>query len=201
MCSRSIRAPGFLGKKRVQFALLALMAFGDPARASAQPIHQARVVEPRSAALESEPQTRSYGWQTGLADGLAVGLFAGGLATYDLCVFSPCSNNATSEALLAFSLFTYAAGAPLIHGAHGRWGTAGASFGLRAAPIVVGLSLMEVDEGSGGAVILGGAVLAMIVDSTVLAREPVPRASSKFHLTPVVDPRRRTGFVLVTRDF
>ena len=188
-------------KKLLQIALAAAISFGGATPAYAQRAHATPVAEELPpAAAESERQTRFYGWQTGLVDGAALGLFTAGLATMKLCVLSPC-NNSTSESFLALSLATYAFGAPTVHGAHGRWGTAGASFGLRMAPIVVGAPLLAADEGSGGAVLFGGAIIAMIVDSTVLAREPVRPAAAKVQVTPVVDPQRRTGFVLVTRDF
>ncbi|MBL8623265.1 MAG: hypothetical protein JNK64_18275 [Myxococcales bacterium] len=78
----------------------------------------------------------------------------------------------------------YALGSPIVHAAHGRWGTAGAAFGLRvglpAVAALIGCGAAKGGSGgvigdavgclAGGALAAGAAVVAaVIIDYAVLA--------------------------------
>jgi hypothetical protein len=129
-------------------------------------------------------ETSSYGWQTLAVDGssLAVAVLTG--------------VSHSSPDLFVVSLAGYVVGAPIVHGAHRRSGTAGADLALRlGAPLVGGLVGAGVAEatlpqcqgcfrGVGVAAVaaLGAAVgmlTASIVDATCFAREPLQRDEPK----------------------
>jgi hypothetical protein len=134
-------------------------------------------------------ETRWYGWQTGLADLGVIGLWAASGA------LDGHGTTAGGDALGLLGLAGFALGAPIVHAAHERRWTAIGSLGLRVgAPLAGALSAYgwgrltcgAHDEGDlpcpGGWAILGlvgGLITASIVDTAVLAREPVhPRGLS-----------------------
>jgi hypothetical protein len=141
-------------------------------------------------APESAPPTRTvwYGWQPLIADGSAVLLTAG---------------TSSDKAAAAFGyavLADYLLASPIIHLAHDRPATAGASFllrlGLPVAASVVGYSLSSaVTQGKGDDDVPGGVVgavigfvvgigAAMAIDDAVLAREEVPVSREGLTLHP-----------------
>jgi hypothetical protein len=84
-------------------------------------------------------------------------------------------------------------GGPIVHAAHGHWGRAGASLGLRVGAPLAGVSLgagLGVASGGGGKGALDGIVYAIVgaglgyvaaaaVDIVYLAREDVPEAAPR----------------------
>jgi hypothetical protein len=186
-----------------------------PARAAAQTVAAPGSSAPRSVMFDPEPEyeTRSYGWQTAVVDGAAVLFFVAAVHTAFSDVDYYCTQNCRSDgdgdgaAVLGMTgVALYGAGGPTIHAAHGRWGTAAASLGIRALPIVLGVPLMQGNDDSdaGAGILLGGMLAAMIVDATVLARERVPvkpQAAAGLHVAPGYDRRSRTGFVSVGGSF
>jgi hypothetical protein len=123
---------------------------------------------PIRAACESLPE-HWYGWQTLLVDAGSVVLLA--------------LPNAAG-------VFTYALGTPIVHAAHGKWGTGLGSLGLRVGlPLLLGLTGLMIGSLSpsagntpipvidGGLIgLTGGMVAASAIDAAWLAWEPV-RAS------------------------
>jgi len=69
-----------------------------------------------------------YGWQTLTVDGVS-------LVTMP---FELAANTPSSTYLFVGSLSGFAFGAPLVHAAHGRWGTAAADLGMRVGFLAVG---------------------------------------------------------------
>jgi hypothetical protein len=149
----------------------------------------------------AKPERRWYGWQTLLADAASITLVAVGGAREDAGV-------------AGIGTLGYFLGAPTVHWAHGHAGKGFASFGLRAAPIVLvvsGIGLFAdggLDSGSGtfgiALVAIGGlaAVAAPLADTLAIAREDVDpprpkgaRAAPSFVFSPLAAPRR-DGFVL-----
>jgi hypothetical protein len=111
----------------------------------------------------------------------------------------------------------FALGAPIVHGAHGHWGKAGISLALRLGLSLIGGAIgagvgadscsQYVYDHEGCAIeygllgLIAGATTALIVDATVLAREPVPapvpaRNDPLFVFTPL---RSGGGLTLVGR--
>lgn len=131
---------------------------------------------------ETAPETQRvwYGWQTLLTDALAL---------------------TTAFASPEFGLMTYGLGAPIVHWGHGNVGRGFASLGLRAgAPILLGLGGLATcdhsgasdDEHSGweclGTAAVGvalGMLTAVVIDSSVIARETVPVEKTTIALGPV----------------
>src|SRR6185436_7990319 len=151
----------------------------------------------RNAAAADEPapaaaETSWYGWQTLLSDAGVIGLWSLAAAVDDAKYGSGGARQSYevgSTALVALGFATYGLGAPAIHLAHGREGTALRSLALRLGLPVAG-ALVGVMIGSGTcdpesevpcpvvAGVVGGAlggVAAAIVDGAVLAREPVAK--------------------------
>jgi hypothetical protein len=153
---------------------------------------------------EAPAATLWYGWQTLATDGAALFLNFGQMQT-------------GHGALAAYGL-----GGPMVHLIHARPMTALASFGVRVAfPVLgfaIGSALDRADrvDRAGHAdraqpellradmpiplwsLLLAGAGVptAMAFDSAVLARDPAPRAASRFvqHLSPSFSPRKEGGF-------
>ncbi len=123
---------------------------------------------------------RWYGYQAMLTDAAAVGLMVGAIAALEP-LFSGAKNN-TTEVLATASLGVFVVGAPTIHAAHGHWGKAGLSLGIRAAPVVLGSLLGHAGEWISG----GGMIAAMIIDYAFIAHEQVPKESSGWYLVPYV---------------
>lgn len=165
--------------------------------------------EPPGPGPVSASTERSYAGQTILVDAIGASLFGGGLLL-------AAEDSGASVALSLLGLGTYALGAPIVHGAHDRWGAATGSFFLRILVVpVAGLAGGAVgakacpsgsegeDTGIGiargvGCFVRGAAVgglLGMVavsaVDATLLANEPTAPASPPSPRTLVVDARSR----------
>jgi hypothetical protein len=146
-----------------------------------------------AAAEETAPTSRSswYGWQTLLVDG---GVLGATLATKNHYVF----------------LGGYTLGAPIVHWAHGNVWRGFASLGLRvAAPLAASLLAAELDrpdvpsgheaENAIAWGVLGGSVVATILDAALLARTVedaparAPRATA-WRVEPRVSASPRGAF-------
>jgi hypothetical protein len=189
--------------------IAAALSCAGPGRAAGQTVERRpEPVEQRSVMYEPEPEpryrTRSYGWQTAVLDVGAVLLFAGAFATLDICMTGCGSGaNADSGALALMGLVTYGAGGPIVHATHGRPGAAMGSLGMRAAPLAIGLPLMAEENDAGAGILVTGMIAAMVFDATLLARErvPVKPPTARLQVTPVYEPRSKTGFASVGRAF
>lgn len=155
--------------------------------------------------------TESYGYQPLIGDVVATTLTAAGLVKalseigpIDLCgTFSerqdcphrPSPDHTLSTALLTSGVATYFLASPIIHAAHGHWGKAGLSLGLRAAPIALAAPLLANEDttGAGALVLLGGIGAAMVIDWTLIANEETKPESSPpargVSLSPTFDAR------------
>lgn len=116
------------------------------------------LVAPRDTPSEPTPVVDSYRLETFAVDATAVALIAAS------------GKNSTVTVL---GLSTYVLGAPILHGVHGRGGSAVASIGLRVGiPIVTGmvgsalLSSSDHEEGAIAGAVLGG-LAGMIAASTI----------------------------------
>jgi hypothetical protein len=117
--------------------------------------------------------TNWYGWQTLTTDG----------AAFTLAVAVAAVNEGGKPVVGVTALATYLAGGPIVHAAHGNWGRAFGSLGLRlGAPIAgafLGAALEDCRGGdfcgfSGAAVgLVVGMGTAIVLDAAVLAREKV----------------------------
>ena len=125
--------------------------------------------------IEGTPQevTNWYGWQTLATDGAALTLAVTVAAVND-----------RNKATLGFAaLAAYLAGGPIVHAAHGNWGRAFGSAGLRVGAPIAGAFLGAVLEschggdycGASGAAVglVVGTGMAIALDAAVLAREKV----------------------------
>jgi hypothetical protein len=131
-----------------------------------------------SAPERSEPATRWYGWQIVPIDAVALSVIVAELALGERATPAP--------GILA--LGAYALGGPVVHLAHGRSSTALGSVALRLALPAIGalvgssLENCENDSCTGGVPTvyggLAGAVPAMVLDSALLARAPLPVTAS-----------------------
>jgi len=90
-----------------------------------------------------------YGYQTLIVDGIALALFAGGVASEE-------------PAPAVLGGFGYVFGAPFVHFAHAHFGRGWGSFGLRLALPAAGAVVPSDDEPSPGLVI--GVLSAVIID-------------------------------------
>ncbi|HMF39352.1 MAG TPA: hypothetical protein VKQ32_01600 [Polyangia bacterium] len=151
----------------------------------------ARADEPAAAPASGE--TRWYGWETMASDGTAIALWAAaaylGDAKYTSGSFQTYQDMANLTAILGVG--AYVLGGPVLHAQRGNWNSFGGSLvvrlGLPAAGILVGVLAGAAACGPGiddevpcpvvGGMlgVAAGALAAMIVDSAVLAREPVER--------------------------
>lgn len=146
-----------------------------------------------------------YGYQTLAADGIAVVMTGLGVKSLGHEGFGSQASHTTSEFLLVTGGLTYLFAAPTIHALHGHWGKAGASLGLRTAPIALCAAIVgagstgatnhgrEKASVVGGAVLFLGIVAAMVIDSSVVANESTPIAEPKASLTPTYDPKTETA--------
>lgn len=137
---------------------------------------------PAASRPEPHPTLRWYGYQTLLADGAA-------LALAIPAVTSPWGS-ATQQGFGVASGITYGLGGPIVHLAHGHLDKALLDLGLRAAvPLALGFIggligaaanpcdstqlLCGLGSGAGASVgALVGVGTAVVIDSSVLAREP-----------------------------
>lgn len=126
-----------------------------------------------------------YGWQTLVVDGISL------LTAPAYCL----------------GCIGYVVGAPIVHAAHGRWGAAGGSLGLRvAAPIGLGLGFYALagDDRSSNRIAIGaagfviGIATAIAVDAAVLARKEAEPPKEAFwkNARPSIEPRREGGVAL-----
>ena len=150
-----------------------------PATEAAVPVAPARAIV---LYAPPAPKAEWYGWQTLAVDGASLGTLAlaGETAGHD---------SSMSNVLLWSSISGYALGGPIVHAAHGQWGTALADLGLRAGAVAAGAAIgYAVGAASGtemcGAqpcwvqppltgLVLGaaaGVVTASVVDAAVLGR-------------------------------
>ena len=152
---------------------------------------------------ETAPTARpveSYRLQTAAVDVAAVALLAAGLE----CAHA-CTDSSSTPWLLA-GIGVYLVGAPVVHGLHGRLNRAFGDFGMRAAPVVLGLIVAgssncapQDDDGcwteangrayEGILVGTAGGLAAAVYDTWVLARGDEPR------IAPVVTSSRGTTVV------
>lgn len=146
--------------------------------------HGEAVNDDVSGTPAKRPSRRWYGWQTLLLDGVTIGAIATGVATDN-----------PSVAYAAFA--GYVLSGPIVHGAHGRWGIAAASGGMRLLTPVTFLGL-TVSPGEGypaGTVeyrrtmIALGFAIPVIVDATLLCWEKPsePDSDSSVHVSSSVD--------------
>lgn len=145
----------------------------------------------------AEAATEWYGWQTLLADGAAV--------TFTVMA----AKEPDSTPFLMASAGTYLLGGPIVHAAHGNWGRAAGSLGLRLGlPLAGGLAgaaLAQCRQGEWfcgyaevGMGTLIGIVAAVTIDASVLAREPVTKAPA---LVPAVSVGRDRAWAGVSGTF
>jgi hypothetical protein len=134
-------------------------------------------------------QAEWYGWQTLLVDGVAIGTIP-----LELAPSASFTRTPSASYLLLASVSTYAIGAPLVHIAHGHTGRGLADLGLRVGAVAAGgiagaalgkpgtPSACEANlagclaESSNGLAVGAtiGAVLASLIDASLLARETKP---------------------------
>ena len=146
----------------------------------------ARALDARPPRPKVVPSRSWYGWQTLLVDGAAAVVIVASTLTLgngnDLKPF---------WATVGIGLTTYGLGAPLVHGLHGN---VDAGFGSAALRLVVGgLGFFSVAVFAGTGVFYPGlavALVAPVIDATVLAYETVPAAAStkRTRLNPTVAP-------------
>jgi hypothetical protein len=184
-------------------ALLVSLAWGAPAGAS----------ESSDETAKSEVPMVGYGWRVALIDAAALAL--GGAALGIALADSP-RDKSSATVLAVAGLGVYLAGPPILHGARGNATKVEESLGYR-----VGLPLAGATVGviAGWVTYAGyrgwyspafplvfgmvgagvGALAAMVVDATVIAREPVLRTSA-LGVVPSFDPRSRSvGLTAVGR--
>jgi hypothetical protein len=161
---------------------------------------------------------RWYGLPALVSDGAAFGLAMTGVAlagledctvVQRLATAERCApHTRTPEGFLAAGAAIYGLGGPLNHMLRGHFTSAGLSFGLRAAPLAIGLPMMAAgtDPGGGGLGALGlgitmlGTLAAMGVDDGVLAHE-ARAAPPTLSLSPQIDPRTGAASMLVQGAF
>ena len=138
-----------------------------------------------SAAPAAPSESGWYGGQTLGVDGVALALFALGAANGG-------SNPSTATSLMVTSGITYVLGGPVIHIAHGRYGTA--AVGGVAGAVLFGAASNSTGALIGGATgaIFGlgtGVIVASVLDSAVLAHRTA-RAPERtgFQWSPVAAP-------------
>ncbi len=126
------------------------------------------------------PQRRWYGWQTLLVDVPSLSIWIVAAEVHP-----------SSSALVGLGFAGFLFGAPIVHGAHGHWGKFGASIGMRAGTILLGVigaagcfeseafevaSSRPCPTGYAALLVVGslGILAAVAVDAAALAREDVP---------------------------
>ena len=165
--------------------------------AAAQPaVNSAPTVNapPRHAPTVDAPEEHEewYGWQTLTTDAASVTFLVG------FGVAAGRSNNDATETVFASACAgAYFLGGPIVHAAHGNWGRAAGSLGLRVgAPFVGSLlglviasstdSSFDDSAGMGAVGALVGIGTAVVLDAAVLGYETVQDE-------PVVMPAMSTG--------
>ncbi len=166
-------------------------------------------IEPSHRLASSDRPMVAYGWQVFAIDGVALAL-----ATAAVAVALPQPDDKSPTVALALAgLGTYLVGPPILHAARGNWDNAGESLGMRLGlPFGGGLTGLAVGEllcrgfedpeaeldltclaMPLGFAALGaglGALVAMGLDATLVAREPV-KPTTAWNLVPAFDPRSR----------
>jgi hypothetical protein len=199
---------------RTVFSLLAALALidlhGGTAMAEPPPSHSSTASAQVAVVPPSEGTTEIvwYGYQPFLADAAAAGFLLAGAATAFQCISifeSVRCDRGTSDGLIGASAGLYLAASPAIHAVHGHWDNAAYSLGIRAAPLVLGLTLMAPGSRSsaqlGGYTILGGGLAAAMIDDAFLAREAVPRDTTAWYVAPVVDDKHHMRAIAVGGAF
>jgi hypothetical protein len=139
------------------------------------------------------PRRHWYGWQTLVVDSiplLGLALTAAGSSHGD----------EREELVVAFSA-AYFVGGPIVHMAHGQFGKAVLSLGIRSAGplLIVAGNQDALQDTSGGAALIVIGVLAIptaiAVDAAAIAREDVVKDESasilqRVGIAPWVDPKR-----------
>lgn len=145
---------------------------------------------------EPDPERAWYGWQPLIID---VAMLGAGIATVrskDLTRSETGAGLAVLPWVFGFTL------APWIHGFHGRWGTALASFAMRSVGVGFGAlaGLIGYCSASGGDTgctntgatygLLGGVILASAIDSALLSYAKPDTDTSSARVMPFVAPDR-----------
>jgi len=133
--------------------------------------------EPIKDHTPSPPATTErhwYGWQTLVTDGAGIAFIAVGDAMYD-------KRHVAGATLASAGVGSVILGGPIVHAAHGRWGTAALDLGLRLTlPIIGAYAASACNEGgsdSCGAALITGAVVGLApiwIDAGLLAYEQKP---------------------------
>jgi hypothetical protein len=144
-----------------------------------------------------------YGWQTLVGDGVA-------LVAFGVAAVAPDESGlATTFAFTGLGSYTLAA--PISHAAHGRWGAAFGSLGLRSVPFLASVAYAGCWQPFGGEGSSAGCsalevlavvsfVTPIILDAAVLAYDDAPATHEpRTQLAPWLT--RESGGVLVARSF
>ena len=168
--------------------------------------------EPKPADVKRE----WYGWQTLATDGVSFAAMGMGFGSFvhEMTSSRTGDNHATSILLTGAGFGGYIFGAPAVHAAHGHWGKAGASFGMRTGPLALCGVIAVASSGQRGndsnaaagacAVLLFfGTIATVAVDSAVIAREDVvpPPPPAQVSLAPSYDPKTKAGSVSFVAQF
>ncbi len=158
-----------------------------------------------------------YGWQTLATDGVSFAAMGMGFGSFihEMNSNRTGDNHATSILLTGAGFGGYIFGAPTVHAAHGHWGKAGASFGMRTGPLALcGViaaasagqnSNSHAAAGACAVLLFFGTIATVAVDSAIIAREdvvpPPPSTSAQVSLAPSYDPKTHTGSVSFAAQF
>jgi hypothetical protein len=161
-----------LGQRTRRVAALGLLCarsgFAQPATLSAD--HQVTLPQPLQ---EPKAQEQWYGLPIVIADATAILMLGGAVLS-----------TPTHLVIGGVSALVYTAGGPLTHLVESQSTTAASSLGLRLLPLAVGVPLVYVNQNDrdmvlpavGLSIIGAGGLLAMIIDSAVLAWRPTTDA-------------------------
>ena len=163
----------------------------------ARAVHAAEPLSESPAESPAPQRSEWYGWQTALVDVASLGL---GAAVIGLSGNSSSGSGAENVAGVLM-VSTFVLGGPVVHAAHGQWGKAGASLGLRlGAPaagalggFLAGSASCPHDDGDvpcsavgAGIGLIAGAATAIIVDAVMIAYEPEQTATRGVRVVPVL---------------
>jgi hypothetical protein len=192
-------------------ALVLELASTSIARADDPPPSATAKIRP----VTDRPSTeeRWYGYQIVILDAVASAVMFSGLLAYSTCwprrvawseqrIRPDSCLEDTSFALLLTGGIGYAVSGAIVHGAHRQWSKVGYSLGLRLAPVAAGLTLAELtNDNVAGAVAVVGMLGAMAVDSALLAFDTIVVSESIVSVTPLYDPKRQMGAMVVSAHF
>jgi hypothetical protein len=182
-----------------------------------------RVARADEAEGQQPRSTRWYGTPAVVADVAALGLFTAGAAASlsQFCMDlsgvlddprrpsdpreSRCygHKNGLPEALMVSSIFPYMLVGPIHHALRGHWDKAALGFGLRAAPLAIGVPMMAAGGGAGAAglgVVFFGAIASMVIDDFVIARERTFEPAG-LSVSPSFDPTTRSAALSLSGSF